>query len=365
MDDSVDSTSTSDPDISKEPDTSSVDFRFLKSGKSGQEGVLLSHGDTFKFHKGGSSRDNERWWYSCAMRKTLKCTARATVVRHEVELEDGEIEVRNYLVDITAPEGHNHVPDKAQIIANDLLVKMKERVESDPLSPVSKIRDQVMMEELDQYNPELKKDIISSLPKNPRSTLNAHRNKILGYQAKSRDEYDPSVILSRNQFGKNIIVIDSDKDLPDNWHKIDLASLFPERRKDPPDVATSDDGTSEEEQADRSFFDYDNLESEHLNLNSSLQSQSDDSLDDSLEVSKPDRILIFTSLELLSLLALSKHGSVDGTFKSISKHWKQLFIFLCEYKKAYLPVCFSWLPDKTSLSYHVMLLLLLTTFRKR
>ena len=93
MDDSVDSTSSSDPDISKEPDTSSVDFRFLKSGKSGQEGVLLSRGDTFKFHKDGSSRDNERWWCSCAMRKTLKCTARATVVRHEVELEDGEIEL--------------------------------------------------------------------------------------------------------------------------------------------------------------------------------------------------------------------------------------------------------------------------------
>ena len=51
------------------------------------------------------------------------------------------IEVQNYLVDISTPKTHNHVSDKAWIIANDLLVKMKEQVELDLLTPFSKIRD--------------------------------------------------------------------------------------------------------------------------------------------------------------------------------------------------------------------------------
>ena len=353
IDDSFDSSSGSDPDELKERDLSSVDFRFLKSGKSEKEGVLLTHGDTFKYHKAGSSRDNERNWYSCAMRKKLKCPARATVVRREVELENGDLEVQSYLVDVSKPESHNHVPDKSQIIASDLLVKMKRQIELDPLSPVSKIRDRVLLEELQHCEPGLKKEIISALPKaSSRSTLHYHRNKILGYEAKSRDEYDPSVILSKNKFGKDVIVIDSNKDLPEDWHKIDLATMFPERAKNRADGATSDEGTGDEDQPNSSFSDHDNLDS-------SLQSPN------SAEVVKPKRILIFTSIALLSLLSLSRYGSVDGTFKSVSKHWRQLFIFLCEYKEAYLPVCFAWLPDKTKLSYHVMLLLLMIEFKRR
>ena len=196
IDDSFDSSSGSDPDELKERDLFSVDFRFLKSGKSEQEGVLLTHGDTFKYHKAGSSRDNERNWYSCAMRKKLKCPARATVVRREVKLENGDLEVQSYLVDVSKPESHNHVPDKSQIIASDLLVKMKRQIELDPLSPVSKIRDRVLLEELQHCEPGLKKEIISALPKaSLRSTLHSHRNKILGYEAKIRDEYDPSVLF--------------------------------------------------------------------------------------------------------------------------------------------------------------------------
>ena len=130
-----------------------------------------------------------------------------------------------------------------------------------------------------------------------------------------------------------------------------MATLFPERRQNGADGATSDEGTGDEDQAD-DHEDHDNLDSSPQSMNST-------------EVAKPKRILIFTSLALLSLLSLCRNGSVDGTFKSVSKHWKQLFIFLCQYKEAFLPVCFAWLPDKTTLSYHVMLLLLLITFKRR
>ena len=99
-------------------------------------------------------------------------------------------------MDVSKPVSHNHVPDKSQIIASDLLVKMKRQIELDPLSPVSKIRDRVLLEELQHCEPGLKKEIISALPKaSLRSTLHCHRNKILGYEAKSRDEYDPSVLF--------------------------------------------------------------------------------------------------------------------------------------------------------------------------
>ena len=76
-----------------------------------------------------------------------------------------EMKVQNYLVDISTPKTHKHVSDKAWIIANDLLVKMKEQVELDLLTPFSKIRDgRAGSVWLYDYMPELKKDIISVLP---------------------------------------------------------------------------------------------------------------------------------------------------------------------------------------------------------
>ena len=107
--------------------------------------------------------------------------------------------------------------------------------------------------------------------------------------------------MSKNKFGKDVIVIDSNEDLPEDWHKIDLATMFPERAKNRADGATSDEGTGDEDQPNSSFSDHDNLDS-------SLQSPN------SAEDVKPKRILIFTSIALLSLLSLSRYGSVDGTF---------------------------------------------------
>ena len=56
--------------------------------------------------------------------------------------------------------------------------------------------------------------------------------------------------------------------------------------------------------------------------------------------------------------------SVDGTFKSITKNWAQLFIIMCEHQGVHIPVAMAWLPDKTTLSYYTTLFLLLYTFRQ-
>ena len=36
----------------------------------------------------------------------------------------------------------------------------------------------------------------------------------------------------------------------------------------------------------------------------------------------PDRVLVFTSKSLLSVLTVAKRGHVDGTFKCMCKQWK-------------------------------------------
>ena len=59
------------------------------------------------------------------------------------------------------------------------------------------------------------------------------------------------------------------------------------------------------------------------------------------------RVLVVTSTKLLSLLAISRQGSVDGTFASMSKLWKQLFMFLGNLDSNHIPICWGYLPDKT------------------
>ena len=70
-------------------------------------------------------------------------------------------------------------------------------------------------------------------------------------------------------------------------------------------------------------------------------------------------------MEGLSLLAICRTGSVDGTFWVMSKLFAQLFIMLANLDNNYLPVSFAYLPDKTFTSYYIYLFMLLRGFRKR
>ena len=71
----------------------------------------------------------------------------------------------------------------------------------------------------------------------------------------------------------------------------------------------------------------------------------------------PKRVLAFSSEKLLKLFEtnLTGRSSLDGTFKSIPVLWKQLFIWMIKYEGFWIPVVWSWLPDKSEESYKVLI----------
>jgi hypothetical protein len=67
----------------------------------------------------------------------------------------------------------------------------------------------------------------------------------------------------------------------------------------------------------------------------------------------PKRVLAYSSKKLLKMFSKCKKGSLDGTFKSCCKLWTQQFVFMLKSNKHWIPVVWSWLPDKTEESYKV------------
>ena len=100
--------SSSDSDATrvglKEPDQSAIDFYFLKTGKTKGEGVLITHGDTFKFTKNNANRNGTLHYYAYSMKLTHKCQAREIVWRSVIVGEKEEEEVINELIEIGTPE---------------------------------------------------------------------------------------------------------------------------------------------------------------------------------------------------------------------------------------------------------------------
>ena len=100
--------SSSDSDATrvglKEPDPSATDFYFLKTGKTKGEGVLITHGDTFKFTKNNANRNGTLHYYAYSMKLTHKCQARANVRRSVIVGEKEEEEVISELIEIATPE---------------------------------------------------------------------------------------------------------------------------------------------------------------------------------------------------------------------------------------------------------------------
>ena len=64
------------------------------------------------------------------------------------------------------------------------------------------------------------------------------------------------------------------------------------------------------------------------------------------------------------MLGVGKHESVDGTFKLMTKKWKDLFVFMIEWQDAFHPVAFGWSPDESYGSYYVFLFMVPKKFRQ-
>ena len=211
-------------------------------------------------------------------------------------------------------------------------------------------------------DPQLLLDIISAIPKRVDNTLTLHRNKLLGNVPKSRDEFDPSSLLSKMAGGDKILVLDSKKDLPANWRDIDLQERYGvqggEGQVDTQSSGASDGtgtgtGSEDDDQAAHEASDSDS-DINQINLDATVQAEPG---------KEPRRVLVFTTAMLLGLLTMGRWGSVDGTFKSCTKHWKQLFVMLLNFNGVWLPVAFGWLPDKTLISYQLFLILVLEGFQ--
>ena len=194
-------------------------------------------------------------------------------------------------------------------------------------------------------DPGLLTEVISAFPKRIESTLNLYKSKLLGSLPTSRDDFDPTTLLGKMEGGDKVIFMDSNKDLPKDWKTIDLKETFgvPNKNADDPAfngvaAASSDDGGTTD---DAATTDEENV----------VEEEDDDAYQDlgestiNLEnIVNPPRVLVFTTVMLLGLLAICKFGSVDGTFKSMTKNWKQLFVFMVDYKGTFVPVAFRWLP---------------------
>ena len=219
-----------------------------------------------------------------------------------------------------------------------------------------------------EKDPGLLAEILSALPKKMESTLNLHRSRILGNLPKTRDEFSPASLLSKLDGGEKILLCDSNVDLPKDWKNIDLKKEFAGMGL---------------EASERNSDDLDGgRESGSEGMSSGLSSEEDgiDAVEEDLEgyndatmnstnvgveaLNAPKRVLVFTTMVMLGLMSICKYGSVDGTFKAMTKKWKQLFVFMVNYRGSFLPVAFGWLPDKTAVSYHVFLLLLLQKFKQ-
>ena len=147
---------------------------------------------------------------------------------------------------------------------------------------------------------------------------------------KGRNDFDP-VLFQQQVFGTDdkIEILNSNK-LPPAWEKI-ISQRNPKSR-----------------------YNWDKLDD--MREDEDCDDDNEDDNDEESDCSLPKCVLRFTTLKLLKLFAKSERGSLNGTFKSCCKLWKQQFVFMLKFKKHWIPVIWGWLPDKTEISYKVRLL---------
>ena len=148
------------------------------------------------------------------------------------------------------------------------------------------------------------------------STLNAHKSKFIGHLPGNRDDYEPSSILSKLESGSKVLVLDSSKHLPEGWQNISLQDLFPEENIDTDNVPSSDGGNSESDGCETPIHQNDSFNFDEMRMLEALHdNESDTSNCSETDVGLPSRVLVYTTLSLLGLLAVARKASVDGTFK--------------------------------------------------
>ena len=158
------------------------------------------------------------------------------------------------------------------------------------------------------------------------------RDKMIGPMPRNRDSFDAVEFL--NQIYKDnhrIFVLDS-HDIDGDWK-----SILNKRNHN-------------------TKYNWDKLSNDMLAEEHDFEYDKEDNIDKEDDINNlPKRVLAFTSIKLLKLFSKCSRGSLDGTFKSSCKLWKQQFVWMLKFNKRWIPVVWGWLPDKEEASYKVSL----------
>ena len=303
-----------------------------KKSKHRNAGILVVE-NKYKFLFNRRTKDGVHLDYICSQTQSnLGCKARAKVIRRE----DG-----SYFLYKTSNE-HNHFVFEAAIIAEELKQKMAEIVRKEPIEPVSDAIEKVTLDAKEQYNNDkiLLKDILQELgtDKSMEHRLYRVRDQVIGKMPRGRADFNPKELLRRIHGNKaeRVELLDSDN-IDDNWEDIinknnpNSPYFWNRMSEDLKQHEDNDDKNIDDIEEDEAFDEeYMGDSSEEVTIEDI--GPEDVNTGNKEDKKKPKRVLAYTTQELLKLFELAERSSVDGTFKSICKLWKQQFIWMLKVK---------------------------------
>ena len=339
--------------------TTNIEHYFYegRKGKTGLAGpgILIVDGK-HKFRVNQSNKERTIFKMYCVQQGNPEfgCKAKATVVSRD----DGSFFL--YSCDLD----HNHLVNKAAIIAEELKQKMTELVKKDPATPVGQAIKDIKLEAAEEFGDtdDTFYEIIDALGSHHamEQRLLRVRDSIIGIMPRNRDRFDPNYFLKRVFGDTKVEVLDSNK-LADNWQEItskanaktnyywDRLSEEMRMHEDKEEDDNEEQVEDREEHQDQEFV-------EQNNDGETIQEKEEENEGPEEPPSSknlPKRILAFTSKKLLNLFAKCERGSLDDTFKSCCKLWKQQFVWMVKFNHHWIPAVWGWLPDKSQISYKV------------
>ena len=279
-------------------------YRFVKGYDKtpGIPGQLITHNKAkYTFNK--SNLAGNLLTYHCAAKHITKCKAKCQVTALEFENSEKKFILNKY----ANLEEHNHPTDEGEILVQDMIVEMEKRFSERLSEKPSVIRKQVCLEYRAKYGKTLLWDEILEHIQSDAvidRKLTRIREKKWGNLPKNRDDLDILRVIDNLDGNDDLVVMDSNALMENDEFRSKIEDL--------------------------------NIVDQH---------------EEASDRSRPPRVLTVSSPFCLNLLGVCKKGSVDGTFKIAPSNWAQIFILMAKYDDKWVPVAFSFLPDKKESSY--------------
>lgn len=158
-------------------DLNSVEWYFLKTGKSGKSptpGVLITNSENYKYQFSHANRKNTRHTLSCSEKPRTGCNAVARLFRRDIPGEGGEQDTVEWeLFQLSSEESHSkfHTSVRPTIIADRIMARMTGLIREDPSQDPVTIRDKVLSEDLQTLSEDMQRQVDKKLPLRPEGTL--------------------------------------------------------------------------------------------------------------------------------------------------------------------------------------------------